>query len=241
MEIFVGNQHTSSPMSQSIGAILFITNQTNFRIEENKGMLLRPGSEIHIAVERTFSHNLKKKDSDCVSVNFESWPQQLDNNKTLENLFKTTINKNGCYSQSYCLLLCEKLNKCDSLDDCVIDIEPQFVSDLNHNINDNCSKLCPKQCENVEYESEYSLTNYPSRFHSKIILNSQLAKSNKLKKIEEEAEFLSNIFYLKVYYKKKTYIVITEVRKISFNDLLANLGGQLGLFLGIYKLIELNS
>jgi hypothetical protein len=191
---------------------------------------LKPGTLTHIALDQHLTQNLKKPNSDCLNNNDKDWFKQFDNSN--KNLSCSLI-KNGIYSQSFCLLLCEKLNKGDPINDCDKDIKPEFVYQINFNISsDNCSKLCPKQCENLAYYCEYFQTDYPSNFYSQIILKSQLAERNKLNSSQEVAEFLSNILHVKVYYKKSTYIMTIEVLKVTFNDLLASLGGEIGLCLG---------
>jgi len=77
----------------------------------------------------------------------------------------------------------------------------------NKNIKEICSKYCPLECDSISYEVT------PNTFTTKEVSN-------------ETVEMFA-------FYRSLRFLTITEKPKISWTDLIANVGGYFGLFVGI--------
>lgn len=260
LELYIGNPETSSPMSLTTGAILFINNQTSPVRITDPGIELSPGTQTNIAVNRMFIYKLSEPYSNCI----ENTPESNVNIR--ENLIQTTFEMNQNYSQSFCLELCYEsylLNECNCSDSdisdlignhsdpchadkqsllCFYDMKNKF---FDWNFNENCKTMCPIECERVTYKvASLSMADFPSLFYEKILLNNSLIQQkfkidfkNLNQDYEQESisyyeDFKKSLLSVNIYYDTDTYEKVTETPETSFGTLLANLGGQFGLFLG---------
>ncbi|CAF0901340.1 unnamed protein product [Brachionus calyciflorus] len=265
MEFYIGHPESSSPTSLTSGAILFINNQSSLVRLTDPGIELSPGTQTNIAINRMFIYKLPQPYSDCIQGDL------YENNETY--FVQMTLSKRENYSQSFCLDICYEnylVNECNCTDKdlnntcylntenfwCFYEMKKKFF-DLN--FNENCKQQCPIECERVTYKvASLSTADYPSLFYEKILLNNSFIRERF--KIEENIEnlysdsddtgrkfyeeFRNSILSVNVYYDTDTYEKITETPETNFETLLANLGGQFGLFLGIsllsfLELIEL--
>ena len=91
-----------------------------------------------------------------------------------------------------------------------------------------CLKLCHPPCEEVNYETDISFLKYP---------NTETAK----KYNKPIAEIREEILQVYIYFKTLTVRITKENMMYEIEDLLADIGGQLGLFSGysVLTVIEL--
>ena len=105
-----------------------------------------------------------------------------------------------------------------------------------------CSKVCLKECFKVDYEIEKTVVQYPSLNYLNF-LRSFNETSFLFPKNEQQAEAFAkkSLVKLMVNYKTIEYTLVEEIAQMPFEVLLGNIGGQLGLFIGIslLSLIEI--
>ncbi len=115
-----------------------------------------------------------------------------------------------------------------------------FLANIN-DINESCLKECPLECETVNYEPIISSSQFSL---DKLI---QFLKSysfpNDLYKNLTQNDF-NNLVYMHIYFDSQGYKYVSESPKMEFIDLISNIGGNLGLFIGIsflsfFEIIEL--
>ena len=96
-----------------------------------------------------------------------------------------------------------------------------------------CKDSCPLECSYVNYELSMSSLVYPTKefFHS-LKYNSSEYTLNKYRQTH---------LGLDIFFPIKQYTEIRETPKTTFPDLISNIGGALGVFLGlsIFSFIEL--
>ena len=92
----------------------------------------------------------------------------------------------------------------ENIDGCTFKYKAKFNQE---SLVDKCNKYCPLECDSSEYTTSYS-------FH----ITETLSRNDTLK--------------IKAYYKELKYILISQEPKMDIIDLIANIGGLFGLFLG---------
>lgn len=178
------------------------------------------GFTTHLVIEKTFDTKLGEPFNSCLK-NVDDFTQ----NKTIINYMK---NNNETYNRENCLELCFELiylsnNECNCTnialgkvwDNC---FTGSFGLNVNNDcimntkkifykksISDLCSNYCPIECDSVTYTVS--------------------AKS-----VSENFKNISRIF---VYYRSLKYTAISQQQSIYLSDLVSNIGGILGLFIGI--------
>ena len=140
-------------------------------------------------------------------------------NKTLINAI---LNNNQSYYQQNCLKYCFELNyindnpcNCTASlgnvwNKCHFNAEKKLsvcTNRFKNNFNKNiCSQYCPLECDSVIYQNSYSIMAYPQG-------------KNQVKVL--------------IYYGELKYTLFSQQAKMAFFDLISNLGGIMGVFLGM--------
>ena len=92
---------------------------------------------------------------------------------------------------------------------------------------DFCYQKCPIECDHIVYNTKSNYVGLLPDFYS---------NENKLNNISKDDLILINI-----YYPKLEYISVEQMAKTEFFDLISNIGGTFGLFLGFsfFTFVEL--
>lgn len=105
-----------------------------------------------------------------------------------------------------------------------------------------CVKLCPHECSSRKYDVSVSYADFPSRTVMDILMREidyfkwafQLKKTANSSASFDSLELArTSLVSLSIYYDDIRYTSITESPSITFVDLIASIGGTLGLFIGI--------
>ena len=230
LKIFTGPPEFSFP-SDSTGLHIYIHNST---IEPSflEGFDVPTGLETNIAVNRMFINKKEKPYSNCVS--------EIEN--YIPDFLKQALKDGFVYSQKNCLHLCyqslliskigcyhpgfNKLNStkpCVSHDDTVKSSNFYFQDYLKNYLDNYCKLICPLECNFIYYNNFISHGNFPTFFY----LN--MSGFN----FTDMETFKKSYLSLNIYYDSFSNTKIEEVAKTELIDLIANIGGTLGLFLGV--------
>ena len=205
------------------GLLVWIHNKSSLPKFERNLILLSPGIMNNIEVERTFESKLEEPFNNCLKdvSNFKK-------NKTLIDYF---LNRNLIYSQESCLDLCFDLfyineNPCQCqgsdignvFEKCLMTFDYEIYDDCTWNYRSNftknnlvekCSDYCPLECDS------FSLSYSISTFSGSFTINQ------------------TNFTEIYFYYKTLKYKTVVQEPKMKWQQLISNLGGYLGLFVGL--------
>ena len=239
------------PVSDSKGVRLYIHNNT-FSPINNQGVYLKPGEKSVIALKRLFMHNHPQPYSDCqdlTSFNSELYTYLTKNLKKPYRQYdclnlclqKNIIRKCGCYYTRFPNL--DNSRPCLNLTDwrCVSKEEQALIGE---NIK-KCDDECPLECDTILYDTQMSGLEFPSReLYAMFSFNKTLldVEQREIKSNFSTYElFKDNSLSLTVFYPHTEYTQITVSPKILSIDLLSQIGGSLGMFLGfsMFHVIEL--
>jgi hypothetical protein len=108
-----------------------------------------------------------------------------------------------------------------------------------------CNSKCPIECNQVIFDTQISACRYPSdwygeklkesKSYSSVIENSGLTKSS-MSTLENEtvlAANLAQVLSVNIYFESLGYDNLFESSKLTFEEVLAAVGGNAGLFVGI--------
>jgi len=211
---------------QKSGIIVYIHNQTKLPFQNyqhnnhnRQAVYVSSGFDTNLVVERIVYNRLDQPYNDCYKnvSNFRF-------NKTLIDYIASKSNQT--YSQDLCHVLCFDLvyinnSTCEcknkqlgnvwsncynksNTNDCTFKFKASFYE---ANIADKCDQYCPLECDTVSYE----VNSYSKLFGIPIQYNNTRIKVN---------------------YKDLKYTLISQQPKMLVTDLIANIGGLFGVFLG---------
>lgn len=211
--------------------------------EDDNAILASPGAETSIEISRTLIEKLPYPYSDCITH------KNLDLN-SVNNLIWETVNHTGIYTQQHCLQMCFEdflhkfCNCCDhkehtfhegeeseapksieALYDCQYKIRLLFYNGEN---DQNCLDRCPIECESLHFYTRVSAAKFPSQPYSEILNSIKEKTPFKDHELNEESTAALNI-----YFKRDASTRIKERPHLNLELFVSNLGGILGLFIGI--------
>ena len=220
----------STPTFESQGVTIFINNQSS-GLSVKKGITVLAGMKTNLILSRNFQTKLGKPFSDCKKeIIFSSGPHAISN--------KTKF----MYSQSECFKLCfyEKLfENCNKLNEFKEKIQYYYTNEIYfwkfynkmiHNCsekklnetanlftqqgeNEICEASCPIECQTMSYS---------------ITINSQAIDPL----LMDRLNYSKRMSIIEIYYNDFGYTSINEIPKTTFESLIGNVGGILGVFLG---------
>lgn len=205
----------------------------------NEEIFISSGTRSYLTVDRTFIERLEQPYNDCYKD-----PADFNLNNTIIDYI---IASDRTYSQKECLRIFSNLNYlkygncgCNaSLDTAEFDCLYKMAS-LNRTIfnctwnyfqsfiqqsYETCSQFCPLECNTISYSVVLSsIYDYPP-------MGEIIASSLKYN-FENYAEVKRNLFSIQIFYKDLNYKLISQQEKMLMSDLIPNIGGIMGLFLG---------
>jgi len=244
LELFSGIPKTKSNdyFSMGYGFRIIINNQTDRITRIVKGVDVAPGFQTNILVDRIFYFKETIPYENCFS-DFDSYFSNFDS-----EIVKEILNKGKIYQQSYCFQKCYiKMLKTK----CNCDSDPfNSFKCLNKEVNmscfdiihkyfyisnyTECLPLCPLECNRQEFKLSTSLLNYPHLSEVESLLQNPIIKS-KYENIYNVtvSQLRESVVSVAIYYEDLSYTVVSKEPKMNFLDLISNIGGIMGIFLGI--------
>ena len=92
--------------------------------------------------------------------------------------------------------------------------------------------LCPLECNNTGFKVAISTSEIMPEYYSKVI-NEKVFRLNVTNRTLSVDEQKNSIVKLNIYYDSLSYTVLTETASLDIITLMSNIGGTLGLFLGV--------
>jgi hypothetical protein len=229
------------------GAVIRIENNTFFTdasFTENDIHVV-PGMQVSIKIHRSFEYSMPKPYSNCDISNEDAYQVDFIRTNYLYRLFAT--NALYQYTRQACLIQCYQqriIQNCSCTDRRYMSLfsenisiclnEKQYSCKLTFEQGwqwDDCLNVCPLECNKTVYAIEMQSLQLFGEYYLKIITkfsNDFLSAKNVTKD-----EALKSFARLQIYYNTLTHTVTTEVAKMNLVDLIASIGGNLSLFLGL--------
>ena len=210
---------------------------------ENNGFWIKTGSWMFYEVSRVFTEHLGEPYSQCLK-NVSTFSL----NNTLINYI---LDSNRTYSQSDCFYLCSHLHaieesncSCNSslsqfLSECIprTDTDTEIKKCVSKYLrifrqklkNEKCQKYCPLECDSMSYFVTPYIENFPAMKN----ISEFREKDYDLYRYKTYEEVNKHHIVIYVYYKDLKYTLISQEAKSETFNFISNIGGILGLFLGI--------
>ena len=258
LKIYVNIYEELINFEESLGAVIRIGNSSYSTYYSNDGIFVSPGSNTYIVVDREFKSILPKPYSNC---EVESNSPKLRLNLDVYNLIGQS---NYAYTQQLCFMQCYQnfvikryncslysffslfnVTPCDSHVEKLISL----YSDDSFNsyfINKNCISVCPLECTQRVYKTSISFSQFNgnSILTSQIMNNSQLVSDFIKRTLDSSVTIRESFVNIWVYYQSLSYTESSESTQMDIVSLLASIGGNMGLFLGVsffslFEIVEL--
>ncbi len=142
----------------------------------------------------------------------------------------------GIYIQNACVNLTQL--------DCMDNLESSFYDDAS--LIGDCYQKCPIECTEVKYDLTISSSTYPTEWYAKVLTNNtkfntlinkyfDLVNVPFINYTNDYAGLKNSILRVNIFYEDLRYTLVEDSPAINLVMLLGTLGGNLGLFLGIFR------
>jgi len=227
------------------GLVVRIDNVSVVLDYSHDGIFALPGIQTFLALDRQFKTTLHKPYSIC---------DDLNTNNFNSNLFDLISQSKYTYTQTFCIQQCfqellYKECKCKDSDFASLENASYCSNTLqlqcawkawtdtylkNNYVQDICIPQCPLEC-NLTQISFVSSSNelIPSLYIDLLKKNPNLLSDFINRSIDDESVILQSIVKLNIFYNSLSYTVSTESPQMDIISLIANIGGNLGLFMGV--------
>ena len=242
----------------ALGAIIKIDNSSYLKDHSyNGGIKIASGFHTDLSIYRNFYFNLRKPYSNCELDN----DQSIKDSKSDNSLLYLFLNSKYQYTQQSCVIQCFQLNvinKCNCSYSSYFSLFNEKVCQeeitcaeqewksifssekLKNGLNrvfykdkiKNCLSLCPLECNQTFYETKLSFLKTISwKFYHGLIERNLSSGFLTLPISPEKA--LESFVSLNVFYESLSYSLTIESPQLDLFSLLASIGGNLGLILGV--------
>ena len=229
-----------------LGALVRIDNGS-YRIDHGwEGIQVQAGLNTYIALSRAFNFILPKPYSNC---EIDSTSPKAFNSELYDLIAKSEYHYNEkiCFEQCYQR---QAMFECNFTDSNFLSLYPQQPVKTNEQyecvnnvytnkylsrdfIENTCMPLCPLECNQTVYKASVTTTRLFGNLYVDYIKrnpNISIDFRNKTINVETTAESVARVY---IFYDSLSYEMTTESPKISLPCLLASIGGNLSLFLGV--------
>jgi len=224
----------------------FIHNHSSPPYEmDNGGYYLRAGSWNYFEIEREFYSILDEPYNDCLKD-----VSSFTRNKTL---IEFILNRDRIYSQDYCYYLCSSLyaleeSNCSCASnltnfdkDCLRNVFDTFESKTKRCVSEylkefrkkyqyeKCPEYCPLECDSEDYIINSYNELFPVAGNISAISKADIGLYN----FSTYEEVNKHFIVLYIYYNKLSYKFVSQNPKTEMFNFISNIGGLLGVFLGV--------
>jgi len=238
LELFLGDPDFTPPFIYTSGYNIMISNQSS-DINFFEGYSVAPGMETNIILNRVYTSLKPHPYNECINSDFDSdlYRTLIKSNKTYRQaecynlcLQKLIIERCKCYTNSFNSLGSQK--SCQNVTEmkCLIKVWEEFEA---KDVKSFCSPYCPLECESMSFQSTISFSQYPTKSYAEAELMKNPLIKSKLSNERINFELIKQVVLsVNVHYDQLGYTAITQDAKTEIFDLVSNLGGLFGLFLG---------
>ena len=242
LNIELSLSNNDKPFSFLKGFSIFITPQG---VDEpfTEGVYAPPGYSTNIILEKEITHKHSKRNRPCIldlasidssdSILFKRIVQ-VQKNYDKRNCLKMCLQKSledncNCTDQNY-FSFYNNMHTCTSYDDTICSFR-NYEDFLYKKLFINCD--CPDECDQTNYSYRTSLAKYPSENYANFLINNPviISKLKNQTKISYQ-DLRENLVSVNIFFNEIKETVISEYPKMITADLIANIGGIIGLFLG---------
>ena len=242
LELFVGTPDKNDiSLTYTTGLHIFFGNKSEISYDLI-GIDVPTGFQTNIAIEKSIINQYPTPHNQCI---LDPKDSNIEDTILIDTIFNSSLN----YSQNQCFDLCYQYNLIESCG-CYDPLLPPFdakkecrtIYDLNcdyHffkrftiNINNYCSKFCPPECNKMVYTYTTYNAQFPTKYYAEHFIKDFLKSKNPNSSNIDYKTIQDSNLAVSIYFKDIKYNLVQELLETSKFNLLSQIGGTMGMFLG---------
>lgn len=243
VELFVGDPMDISSLATTKGVHVIVHNKS-IRPQLGEGMDAPTGMDTSFIVNREFKSKISDPYSDCrddIETSGLPYVETLKRyNLTYQQMscfdvcYQSRVMENcGCYDNTYSVYSDDRLKPCMNYTQVVCN-SVQYSLFYSQDPAQVCGDQCPLECDSVAYHVSTAYSDYPTTAYAEYLKNNPIFRARFPNNTQISYESIKkNVLSLGVFYGTISYQKYSELKKTSLIDLVSNIGGTMGLFIGI--------
>ncbi|XP_071794821.1 acid-sensing ion channel 1C-like [Asterias amurensis] len=237
MELYIEQDQYITDVETGAGVRFMVHNQTDMPFPEDKGSNVAPGTETFIGMHRVLINRLPDPYGRCVTEFsrdniFKDKFRHLHYTREAcekDCYFEKVLSECGCADVRYRYDDWEKACNSTEDGDCLERVENSFTSGQL-----KCS-YCQYSCNDTVFELTHSNSHWPNRnYENTVIDNIQKVSKDFEDLIANNSNFVrENVLRVNIYYDSLDYEDIYQTEAYTLSTLASDLGGQVGLWIGV--------
>ncbi|XP_070542008.1 amiloride-sensitive sodium channel subunit alpha-like [Ptychodera flava] len=242
LELFVEQDEYLDSVTQSAGVRVTIHSQDETPFPEDNGFNIEPGKLTSVGITMGKTVRLPHPFTDCVSADTTEHEIAFKNSYSVEACMKSCL---LTHIAEACNCTDGRYPKPDDYEDvghCQYQNEEQRQCVSSADMLYEANRLacdCPPKCLTVSYAKETSSAVWPSSNSEDYVRGTLRSRSSKLRSLIEEQErtgqdlLEKNVLKLAVYFRDLTHQAISQSQLYTKMSLVSDIGGNLGLWIGL--------
>ncbi|XP_070542967.1 amiloride-sensitive sodium channel subunit gamma-like [Ptychodera flava] len=234
LTLYIEQDEYLNGITENAGAVVLVHPPDTVPFPEEQGLELPPGFSASLGIRLSVIDRIGGKYSDCIKAG--EMPLLYEGyNYSVEACAKSCY-QNKLIDECKCYDVTLPNNK--SFPACIDGTKEaqRCMSGMNHRQKMDaldCRLNCHQPCSGRSFKETVSMSQWPSNAYDDTLYARLTQKSQKIKEQLISAEVSRrNLIKLKVYYSELNFESITERQAFGLVDLLSNLGGLMGLYIG---------
>ncbi|XP_052701236.1 degenerin unc-8-like [Crassostrea angulata] len=234
LEFNIQQSEYISALAPDAGIRVSIHERGTYPFPEDDGFTISPGSASSVALRQVYISRLEPQHGNC-SKNPTVVDDYMD--KYGFTYHKRTCLK-SCYQQTLiqlCNCACPNFlvpqnytNICDFTNETISTCTSESVEQW-----DTCDEKCPSNCQENQYETTVTASAWPSKAYESYLNSRMKLTSNEFMDGGPNTDKDENLVKLEIYFAEMTYKSIESQKAYESQNLISDIGGQLGLWLGL--------
>ena len=243
---FYEKLNTLNAYNGGLGLLIRVDNASYLTDHMTYGIRISTGLHTDIIVERSFKFMLPRPYSNCEIDSDSSKTTYVSDIYNMIAQSKYEYTQQLCLSQCYQKLMIDECNCTDTLlslydvNVCATDEETNCVDETlfdiylrSEYIERVCMPLCPLQCNTTEYKTRLASHRLKGDLYAKYIGENQNLSADFVSETIDARTARESVTSVNIFYDSLSYTASTESPQLDIVGLLASIGGNLGLFLGM--------
>ncbi|XP_070542005.1 acid-sensing ion channel 2-like [Ptychodera flava] len=242
LELFVEQDEYLDGLIHSAGIRVTIHSQDDTPFPEDSGFNVEPGKLTSVGITMGKTERLPDPFTDCVPANTSKYQTAFRSSYSVQACMKSCL---LTYIADTCNCTDPRYPRPDGYDDfrhCQYQIFEHRMCKSTADLMYQADRLtcdCPPKCVTDTHAREVSSTLWPSMNSVDYVYDVMKGRSSKLRMLLEEQErtgldlFGKNVLKLEVYLRDLARQEITQSQSYTEIDLVSDIGGNLGLWIGL--------
>ncbi|XP_033750683.1 LOW QUALITY PROTEIN: acid-sensing ion channel 1-like [Pecten maximus] len=233
MEFNIEQNEYVESLAPEAGVRVLIHERGSYPIPDDDGFYIAPGFVTSVGIQEVRITRLPPPHASCADhgVKTDYYREKFDTIYTKQPCLKSCYQDNvmaSCNCAVPYYIIPDGASTCDVTNDSVVECLTASMCRM-----DLCDDMCPDPCNERKYQSYVSMASWPSDAYSESLDKKLMRSSTDFMEQDRLNSRSNNVAKMEIFFKEMIFEKIEQQRGYESQNLISDIGGQLGLWLGL--------